>query len=320
MKTNPWVLVVSLCVSCASEWDILGPTPIVRHPSVVQDLEPDWGWDPWVPEAPPAHDLLMVIDDSCSMFDDMFRLTSNIENLAGPLLSHGVDARIAITTTSCTSTGWCEPVQVVDSSPTMADDLAASLAWLDIGHGNDTEQGTLAMAQALTAPRQGWARRLPLDIVVITDESDSSPPAFMPPGGIDGVLSDEAVWRAGVHVDDRATEWVRVSAIVPLVEFGSCYVTGTGAYQELAARWAGSSHDLCTENWESVVSLVIPPDSVKIYLSRQPVVETIELHVNSIGVDVVMDDSAWTYDPVENSVYIEIGRPPEAWVEYEVAR
>ncbi|MBX7116402.1 MAG: choice-of-anchor D domain-containing protein [Myxococcaceae bacterium] len=156
--------------------------------------------DTFVQDLKPKADILMVVDDSCSMADKQMSMSTNFQSFIQYAANAGVDWQMGITTTSddeCFAGFPCIPQMTQGgkllgdvNNPKVLTPLTTQVeskfsAKVKVGtSGSGAEQGFSAALKALTPPliTGGNAGLLRPDanlaIVVVTDASDQSPQPY----------------------------------------------------------------------------------------------------------------------------------------------
>lgn len=290
----------------------------------------------------PKVDVLFIIDNSGSMFEEQQALGENFKALSSQAASWGLDFHIAVTSTGLEAAtgGWMEcpgGVQggesgrlfpVDNSSPriiTPATPDAASVFAknTNVGTCNWNEQGLEAMYRALSAPlasnaddpstphpqdgNAGFLREdATLAVIVISDEDDYSQREV-------AFYEDFLLKLKG---GDRAK--FSVSAIVGPNDLSGCQnVPASGSrYIQLADATGGIVESICTPDW--VASLRKLSKSAFAPNRAFPLTGTpSDTSRISVRVDGGAVPSGWTFDAPTRAVIFETSAapPPAAAVE-----
>ncbi len=267
-----------------------------------------------------AVDVLLVIDNSGSMSDDIARLQGSADRFMRRALELGLDFRVGLVTTDMFTAGQQGRLQSFPSGarwldrtdPTPPATLSAALGSLPPGVG--TERGIAAFMAALSEPlastdNAGFRRPgAPLHIIVVSDEEDQS---------IETV--DEAIEFLNNLPPDGAT----LHAVVGPMACGTGEEARRMRYEALASATGGGIYDLCTD-----FGAVADALSEGIFgalggypLSQPAVAGSIRVYVD--GQEVPAGAGAWSYDAAENRIVFDAGAtpPPGATVviEYDAA-
>ena len=264
------------------------------------------------PELRPV-DILMVVDDSCSMGDDQGRLLSFIPILIEPLEAFEVDYHIGTTTTDCDENVWCGIISWLDSD--LVENLVLELTPLvQVGTGGSgAEQGSKALAYALHQAYEGGANwgffrsGEPLEVIVITDEPDSSTDR----------MQTTVMYRELNDFVERLDKDVRIHVITqndPGLVYPNpqyCWAPYTADYLDLASATGGKVQNICDANWAPVMDEIAQEFIRYQYiflLSRLPVSGTVSVLVETDCCTVNPRDEypeAWHYDQVKNAVVLD---------------
>lgn len=264
----------------------------------------------------PKVDILWVIDNSCSMFDEQARLIANLSQFVGFADALQSDYQMAVTTTDATSPSagdfercFPHPAIVGSSYADQPTREAAFRCMFDVGtNGNGRiEAGWGAAKKSLERaldpnlepnPNAAFLRDdANLVVVSVSDEDDQSFEA-------DTVLRDFFFSVKDRRNPDRfkahAIAFPVAEPCLPVSNFGS---PGFG-YSWMARETGGIFFNLCDTDWSPIIQSIAETTFVPIDewdLSRQADPATIDVLVN--GVPVAADSSnGWSYDFIGNSV------------------
>jgi cysteine-rich repeat protein len=264
--------------------------------------------------APRAVDLLLLVDDSCSMGAAQEALSDALDVLDTVRRDRRANVRAAVITTDMEDplrSGRFQgtPPVLDGSSPSFLADLRSRV--MPGTNGSGDEMGVLALQTALTPPlidmdNAGFLRpEADLAVVIVSDENDSSPIASAVPNVV-------AAMRAAAGAD------LRVAGIV-----GPANNTCSGPYGQgnAAPRWAEligraqgdlqtSFCSLMQDNLQTIGESIFGASSLP--LRSLPVIGTIAVRVDGAA----LPGSAWTYDLSANRVVLDTaGAPIGATVE-----
>ncbi len=272
------------------------------------------------PERAPA-DLLFVVDNSCSMFDEQAELASNFGSFISYATKMGVPYQIAVTTTDDSPTGAQgqllrgpgNPMVLTPSTPNVAKLFAAKV---NVGtSGSGQEQPLSAALKALTVPLTATANRgflrpdASLSVVVVSDAPDqSSNTAAYYLNRFLGLVPPQKTWLFSFSVIGPFSN--------PLPP--GCSIDSTidmGRYAPIVAATKGVQADICTKDWakdlEAIGRNALGPRDT-LYLTTtvdpgQPVTVTVN------GAPI----TNWSLDPASNSVILAdtVNTPSGAKVE-----
>jgi hypothetical protein len=281
----------------------------------------------------PKTDILWVIDNSCSMFDEQARLQQNLGQFVGYADGIDSDYQMAVTTTDHQSPNAgefqrCFPHPSIVSSD-YADTATRDAAFrcmFDVGINGPQEEGgfgaakrALELAQDPDAPNNpnvGFLRDdANLSIIIVSDENDTTS------------LSEDVLYNFFISVKDRRNpERVRVHAIArPTTDLRDCENefpnTQGRLYSGLVRRMNGLYQSICLDDWQPVLrdlglNVFTPLDEWA--LSRQADPATITVLVD--GVPVRNDPAeGWTFDRIGNSVEFHGASVPAPGAEIRVS-
>lgn len=273
--------------------------------------------------AGPKVDILWVIDDSCSMYDEQARLVNNLTQFVAYADSQNADYQMAVTTTDSRSTNSgkferCFPHPPIISStygsetsdPTARREEAFRCTF-DVGtNGSGYEAGLGAAMRALeratdpsldpsTNANFGFVRPdAKLAIVTMSDEEDQSVES-------DDVLRDFFYSVKGAHRPDR----VAVHAIAgPVAE--SCELAGRFRpqpgyrYFNMTQETGGIFFNICNEDWQPVLQqlgldVFTPTDEWDLSQAADP--GSLVIEVDGIQIAPGLQDG-WSYNRQGNSI------------------
>lgn len=269
--------------------------------------------DVLVPADAPV-DVLLVVDDSCSMSD----VQATLAGIVLPLLEtmqRAYDFHLGVTTTDVSNlnpnSGLLRRATMGGSTYRFIDEhtpnASSALAQMvQAGHyGSDSERGRDAAYQLLESkrdrPRNDGFRRddASLHIVFVSDEDDAS-----------HTLSSTE-WRRWL---DRQAAGVQTHAITILPSSTCASEARTGhEYLAYAAYTGGLVLDLCTLDWTPFIDRL--GDRVTWSRLEQPAATPLRLLIDRIvdgqRVTITLADDEWTYDPLSQSVQFDSYRPYE---------
>lgn len=251
-------------------------------------------------------DILFIVDKSGSMLDDALQINSNVPTLLSTLDNLWIDYRIGVISTDASEghggqMGEYQGKQWIASE----DDNPAWLFSMLMGSvGTEGEEGHDALA-ALIAHDDFYKMvryQAPLEIVLISDESDQSDKSWTEVMGLLNWLS---------IVKDAP---IRYSAIVqfPILDMtctsDSAVFSDGWSYMVLADIFAGAKIEICNQDWSETFKdlLVYQMPTPTYFLSQRPDPSTIEVLIEYEDGQVVYNPLPpnWTYSDSENSVTI----------------
>lgn len=267
----------------------------------------------------PKLDILWVIDDSCSMFDEQARLIDNLSQFVGYADQQNADYQMAVTKTEARSRNAgrlerCFPHPSVirhDYADTATREEAFECLFNVGTNGNGIEAGLGAAKRALERaidpnnndpsvnPNAALLRSdAKLAIVVMSDEDDQSLDQ-------DAVLRDFFFSVKGAHRPDR----VAVHAIAgPTTE--NCPTGPRGAspgyrYEWMTQQTGGIFFNICREDWQPVLQdlgtdVFTPLDEWDLSQAADPAT----MMVTVDGTPVPRDPTnGYEYNPAGNSIH-----------------
>jgi hypothetical protein len=251
-------------------------------------------------------DVLFVIDDSCSMFDDQEALARNVDSFIDQADLRGARFRIGITTTSAGILDGNLVGQVIDgervsrSSAVRAFNTQAIVGTAGSGFEQPLESAlrVLERADQDTDINKGLLdRQAVLAVVVVTDEDDFSPASV--PFYFQQLTS--------------LTPDGLVTAVVAGGEFGCGTAIPSPRLLDFLAFTNGTFLSICGDWGDNLESL----GEVAFGLSArfelvEPVDDTEPIEVRVDGLSV----AGWTYDPTINSIVFD--EPPTEGSRIEV--
>ena len=316
--------ILPLLTSCSSDYDLLdGPGYGQLNPL---SLDNPTQLDRIIQASSPEVDVLWIVDNSCSMYDEQQAIVNNLRAFIDFFLDSGLDYHLGVVSTdmdAVTHQGrlrevaghrWIEPNT---PSPVGTFGQMVQLGTL----GSTTERGREASFSALETHangyNQGWyRRRATLHQIVVSDEDDSSSELAVP-------LQEFGTYLLGLKPEQDMVTWS--SIVTPPNCSPSCGDGSPGlAYLTLSREVGGISWDIRTQDWSGLLQelgMVASGTSREFFLSRLPDEDTIEVwSVDPDGdEDTWREGAEWLYDRKRNSVSF-VDRIPgpleEVFIEY----
>ncbi|MCK6547495.1 choice-of-anchor D domain-containing protein [Myxococcota bacterium] len=279
----------------------------------------------------PKVDILWVVDNSCSMFEEQAGLTSNFSAFIQFAEAQRLEYQIAVTTTDVDSGGEVgrfvpltgTPAERIVTPQTQPSPEAQFLMNASQGtSGSGFEQGLEAAYLALSNPlifghNAGFLRQdAVLSIIFLSDEMDQSPSSV-------DFYTNFFLSIKGF----RNTNLFTASAIVGDTPSG-CNGAGGNAddgirYIEVANRTGGIFQSICTSDWSrSLEELSTTAFGFKsrFFLSNQPVVSTIRVYIDGVEIEGTAAGGTvnWTYDYGTNSLNFSPFATPEPGAQIRV--
>ena len=276
--------------------------------------------------SPEAVDVLWVVDNSCSMGEEVEHLQDSFREFINSFIDLGLDYHIATVSTDVITDGqkglFQGSLKVIDSTLSKSEAEAAFLDQTDLGSGGSAdEQGFEAAQLALSEPlisgaNSGFLRDdALLSVVALSDEDDASPSS----------AADFASWFEAYKGNPATTNF---SAIVGpdgglmgcqnWDTFPPTQASPAPKYHEATRRTGGEAFDICTLDFDQVLSYLGYSAAgllTRFELSQRP--------VNFGQIEVVVDGTKlnygyprWVYDTTDNAVvfFPESIPAPEAQV------
>ncbi len=265
-------------------------------------------------------DVLFVVDNSCSMYEEQTNLADNFQVFVDTLTAADSDWRLAVITTDNTGLGrhpsqgeFLGPV-ITRNTADPASEFSSQALGADVD-GSATEVG-LETAWLSTQPGGDggaggdfWRDEATLSVVILSDENEQ---------GITPVADYVNGWFA---LKGGASELVRVHAIVGDVPQSPCIQAEPARrYVDAVNLTGGQFVSICATDWAvnlESVALGSITERQRFALAEHPVPETIDIHVD--GVRVV---GGWAYEGAGNSVVFDPDEIPPGGalvrIDYEV--
>jgi len=244
-----------------------------------------------------AVDILMVIDNSGSMYPYQQQLGTNFSQFLTYFIEADIDYQIATVTTDVMNAESGEiRGQVINSETPDAEQAFSTI--VNVGAtGSGFEMGLEAAYQALTEPlvstvNAGFLREeATLSIIFVSDEEDASP---MPVNDYINAFRDIK--------GQRSRDVFNASSLVVIQE-AQCdsYSTRGDRYIDLAEQTNGITGDICSQDFGSIVTeLSLNTSRLRdtFFLSREPDTSSLEVTVNDES--ITCDAGRWTYQRVED--------------------
>ncbi len=269
--------------------------------------------DTFTQDRKPKADLLLVIDDSCSMIDEQLNLANNFAAFIDYVNETDVDYHIAVTTTDMQLGGaqgrfvWgpFHPDKVLTpGTPNVEEQFRAKV---NVGVRSLFEECFRPALTALTPPlsvteNAGFLRSdASLAIVCISDELEQSP-------GPVAYWFDQLRNIKGL----RQANLFSLSAIAGFVDpapFGCNYAPDDGRYAQMVQLTNGVRENICTPDWATTLQQLGKTAfgfRTDFFLNATPDLTGGKgITVRIDGRDVAPSNGSatvWTYDPVANAV------------------
>ncbi|MCB9759183.1 MAG: hypothetical protein H6739_05045 [Alphaproteobacteria bacterium] len=247
-------------------------------------------------------DILLVVDDSCSMQPYQQQLSQNFSEFISFFIDAQVDYHIGVTTTDVMSDGAGHIIGEI-ITPETADGSGVFADNVNVGvEGSGSEMGLEAARLALSEPRisstnAGFLRdTASLSVVFVSDEEDSSPwpvnryiNTFM---DIKGARERDIFNASSLVVLDPQT-------CAPAAQAGS---TRGDRYLDVTTHTGGVSGDICADTFADMITeLSLNASRLRdtFFLSSEPAPATIEVSVDEALIPC--DAGEWTFTRVDDN-------------------
>lgn len=283
--------------------------------------------------AAPVADVLVILDNSCSMGEELMGFRQNLAAFLRAATDFGADYRVAITTTDPDAEAgrflpnFVDPstrVVTAATAPAPAAQLASNMSSTLATTGSGLESGLVAALQALSSPLSfehngGFLRReASLSVIVLSDEDDSSP-------GTAQLYVDLLRSIKGAHHPRGPAAMLAVvgDALQGCDGVGGAAAAGN-RYIDLVRATSGTFQSICTGDWQRVMSdlgsRAFGPRQV-FELKMQPIVASIQVRVDGMPVPEVGAGGQvlWRYDFSSNSVMFSPLQVPGAGAQIDLS-
>ncbi|MCB9639019.1 MAG: choice-of-anchor D domain-containing protein [Myxococcales bacterium] len=285
----------------------------------------------------PKSDTLIVIDDSCSMFEEQNNLAANFQSFISWANNTSADYSIMVTTTDTTGvpTSQCSRPAGIPGCACLGSGSSARIihrglldpkatfqANVRVGtHGSSMKQGLEAAYRALSPPaltdpkcNLGFLRAdAELLIIFVSDGQDNSPQP----------TSFYITFFRNLK-GFRNLDLIRASSIVGPSPNGCNNPSNGNAqyaprYIEVATQLNGVNESICVKDWAGTLSkigAIAFGYRRQFFLSRRAHQASLIVKVDGKFIPQNPNDG-WTYDPTTNSVFFSQGKvpPPNSLIE-----
>ncbi len=244
-------------------------------------------------------DVLWVVDNSCSMWDEQGQLGDDFSFFYDVVEDAGVDYRIAVVSTDSPDFQGANYPVIDNNTPNGAAEFEANCAlgtggyWVEQG----LEYGYQALIKARNnyAPNDGfWRDEALLLVIYVSDEADGS--------------GNWATYVSNYQAMKTDPDDVILSAICGTDGVNAVSCTGPGGSADAGYGYVDAANDtggilgsICDADWSATMSLVgwlATANVVDTFaLSEDAIPGSIEVSVN--GVD---QPAGWVYDPPQNAI------------------
>ena len=253
-------------------------------------------------------DVLWVVDNSCSMDEELNQVSTNFSTFIDEWTQLDLDYHLGVVTTDMATAGHSGELQGPYITPATADPHTAFLDQVDQGSsGSADEKGFAAVQAALTEPlvsgaNAGFFRsEAALAIIVLSDEDDgsgTSPTSFST--WLTGLKSDPSLVNFNAICGDRGLGCQEIDF------FGnSLSASSGGRYIDASDQTGGFWASICTSDYQEVlqhISLAAAGMVIEFALAEEP--SSLSLLSVEVGGASVNNDSidGWTYRSDANSI------------------
>jgi len=276
--------------------------------------------DTYLQEGNNQTDILWVVDNSCSMYQEQNTLAANFSSFVSIIQSQNVDYQIGVVSTDVGDNGALQgsiPI-ITPATPDPAQEFAANV---NLGtHGSGWEKGMdsawLALQPGILASgglNAGFLRPLAgLRIIFVSDENDSS-------NSLSGVPAYVSFYQ-GLKGDPAMV-------VTSDITGGVTGCQGPGGYASLGSDYiaatnltGGISASICDSNWSGIMNnlawmSVSLSDSFGL-MEPNPIPNTIVVYL-----DGVIVNTGWVYDAFNNAIIFDVDHipPDQTQVDIEYA-
>ncbi len=278
----------------------------------------------------PKADILLVIDDSCSMGDKQTALAQNMASFLQYATSNQVDFHLGVTNTELSGTtaalaGVLHTTAAGNKilRPTTPNLQTEFADLVNVGTSGYAESCMEPATRALTAPNitdpaknAGFLRQeAVLAVVCVTDARDQAPQA--PSFYLNQLLNIKGAQRSGQF------SYNVIGPFLPSSPSGCSYDgTNDGRHNFMVAQTNGVKEEICTPNWavalERIGKNAFGYRTNFFLTSRPDLAATTGIQVSidgmpipSVDPDPDLASRIWTYDATNNSINFEPLYVPE---------
>ena len=248
---------------------------------VEYQIQPRQGFDSWQQLPREQVDLLLVVDNSCSMLPYQTALAQSLPELTRYLALAEVDWQLGVTDTDAIHHQGALRGSVL--GPDNAELEAAFACQVDVGtEGSGFEMGLESALAAVEGASETELRRpgAALSLLFVTDEEDHSPRSAV---DYAGALAE----AAGAGRGDLVASGLVVTDTSSCAEVDDFQGSAGSRYLWLAEQTGGTSRDLCADGFSSLVDDVALDFSRledHFVLSQHPAIRSLEVSVDGVAV------------------------------------
>jgi len=259
--------------------------------------------DVWRQNPPEEVDVLLIVDDSCSMAPYQGTLGSSFNQFISWFIRADVDYRIAVVTTDLEDPNKSGRIQgeIITPDTENAEGVFSRIVNVGIS-GSGYEVGLETARLALTEPlvsgaNAGFLRDdASLSIIFVSDEEDGSPDP------VNDYINDFVSIKGARNRDVFNASALVVTGFEECDEVQRAQSTIGTRYIDVARQTGGMIGNLCSADFEDIVfelSLVSSRLRNTYFLSQEPSLSTLQLSVNDEVVPCRSDRYAfeWVPDP-----------------------
>ena len=270
----------------------------------------------------PKVDILYIVDNSCSMAEEQYSLSTNFPQFMNYFLHSDLDYHIGVTSTDMSGPEGVMRTDFNGSEGRLREareyryidentlDPVEIFSYMSVmgTMGSGIEEGRAAAYTALELKKDrynsGFLREdAALHLIVISDERDWS--SNTP------IALDEFIRYLKLLKEDP--EAITFSSIVGPP--GGCYFGGSFSYAEEGTGYleitdaiGGIKHSICSEDWRSILDdlgLLTSGLKREYFLSQLPVPDTVEVRVIDRENTFQFFEDDWAYNEIRNSITFE---------------
>ncbi|MFZ5481359.1 MAG: choice-of-anchor D domain-containing protein [Myxococcota bacterium] len=251
-----------------------------------------------------ATDILIIVDNSCSMAEEQSNLASNFSYFAAELVELELDWQLAVITTDNPS--FRGEMMTPETDDLEAEFVAQAVAGIN-GSGDEkpTEMAYQATQPGADAgPGSEFLRDdAMLSFIFVSDEPDSSPDTW----------SDYLAYFQSIKPDADNFIAHAISGDYPT---GCGTASYTNKVYELTVATSGLYLSVCATDWASHLEALVEGSAIDLSsfeLSDWPVPETIVVRVDGVTVT-----GTWEYNETDNAIDFDETHVPEGGSTIEV--
>lgn len=263
------------------------------------------GVDTFVQSPAEEVDILLIVDDSCSMEPYQNQLGRNFESFITYFVDANVNYHIGVTTTDVEVDAGRILGDVITPETENPADTFSDIVNVGTG-GSGFEMGLEAALMALTPPvvdqqNQGFLRETAsLSIIFVSDEEDGSP---LPVNDYINSYRDVKGQRSRDVFNASALTVTNEEACTQEQALAS---SPGDRYIDVARQTSGVIGNLCSDAFDEIVtdlSLNVSRLHDTFYLSSEPDVSTLKVFVDET--EIACDAGAWSFQRVADEESVE---------------